>query len=230
MTNWNILVLDRSASMLSQKQKLVEGYNNLVNEQKEQGSTDKFTVIGFNTEVKIIKNEFFPNVSNMDPEDFITQGCTALLDAIGMVYNTILDNSDYDNVTITVITDGMENSSKIFTFDTLNDKRKEIDKHYNITFLFIGSDISCLENNVMLSHVSQCINYDGNVAQAMKTVSRTMSSQRDGIEYTPDGVVNISLKETVTSQASNIPIINKRQHSSVDPPYLSRCEKLCRLG
>ena len=45
MTNWNILVLDRSASMLSQKQKLVEGYNNLVNEQKEQGSTDKFTVI-----------------------------------------------------------------------------------------------------------------------------------------------------------------------------------------
>jgi hypothetical protein len=230
MSNWNILVLDRSASMLSQKQRLIEGYNNLVNEQKEQGSTDKFTVIGFNTGVKTIKDEYFPNVSIMNDEDFITQGCTALLDAIGTVYNIILDNSEYDNVTITVITDGMENSSKIFTFDTLNDKRKEIDKHYNINFLFIGADISCLENNVMLSHVSQSVNYDGNIVQAMKTASRSMSSQRDGIEYIPDGVVNISPKESSTSQPSNVPMLNKRQHSSVDPPYVSRCEKLCRLG
>lgn len=230
MSNWNILVLDKSASMLSKKQTLIEGYNNLVNEQKEQGSTDKFTVIGFNTEVKTIKDEYFPNVSNMNEVEFCCNGCTALLDAIGMVYNIILDNSDYDNVTITVITDGMENSSKIFTVDTLNDKRQEIDKHYNITFLFIGSDISCLQNNIMLPHVSQSVNYDGDIARALKTASRTMSSQRDGTEYTPDGVVNISPKETVTSQASNIPIINKRQHSSVEPPYVSRCEKICKLG
>lgn len=230
MSNWNILVLDKSASMSSKKQTLIEGYNNLVNEQKEQGSKDKFTVIGFNTEVKMIKDEYFPNVSIMNDSEFNCQGCTALLDAIGMVYNTILDNSDYDNVTITVITDGMENSSKIFTVDTLNIKREEIDKHYKITFLFIGSDISCLQNNIMLPHVSQSINYDGNIAQAMKTASRTMSSQRDGTEYIPDGIINVSPKESIVQQPNTAPLINKRQHSSVEPPYVSRCEKICKLG
>ena len=229
MSNWNILVLDKSASMLSKKQTLIEGYNNLVSEQKEQGSKDKFTVLCFNTNVKIIKDEYFPNVSMMNDNEFNCQGCTALLDAIGMVYNIILENSEYDNITITVITDGLENSSKIFTVDTLNNKRKEIDKHYKITFLFIGSDMNCLQNNVMLPHVSSSINYDGNIAEAMKTASRTMSSQRDGTEYIPDGVVNISPKESIVQQSSTVPLVNKRQHSSIEPPYVSRCDKICKL-
>ena len=164
MKKWNILVLDLSASMTYNKSMLVKGYNTLINDQKTQGSRDKFTVIGFNTETKIIKNEFFPDVSSISNEDFVTQGCTALLDTVGYVYDIILDNSEYDDIIITVITDGMENSSKIYTYDMLNQKRKEIDKHYNIEFLFIGSDISCLQKNVVLSHVSQSINYDGEIA------------------------------------------------------------------
>ena len=229
MKKWNILVLDLSASMTYNKSMLVKGYNTLINDQKTQGSRDKFTVIGFNTETKIIKNEFFPDVSSISNEDFVTQGCTALLDTVGYVYDIILDNSEYDDIIITVITDGMENSSKIYTYDMLNQKRKEIDKHYNIEFLFIGSDISCLQKNVVLSHVSQSINYDGDILKALNTASRSISSYRQGSTYIPENMVNISISETSSNEnITNAPII-KRQHSTIDPPYITNCKKICRL-
>lgn len=228
MPIWNILVLDKSASMRSQKYTLINEYNKLVKEQIEQGSQDKFTVIGFNSEVNILKDERFPNVSIMEEKDFDTDGCTALLDAIGAVYDIILGDTEYDDITITVITDGMENSSKIFTSESLNEIRMEIDRHYNINFLFIGSDISCLQNNVLMNHVSHSINYDGDISLAIRTASRTMSSQRDGLDFVPEGVVNVTPCESLNEQLNLVSF--KRQHSSVEPPHVSRCEKLCRLN
>lgn len=223
MNIWDILVLDRSASMLSKKNSLREGYNNLVSEQIKQGSKSKFTVYAFNTIVDIIKDEVFPNVSELHEDEFNTFGCTALLDAVGNVYDTILQNTEYEKINITIITDGMENSSKFYTIQLLDDKRKELDKHFNINLTFIGADMHCLRNNTLLPHVLHSVNCEGDMVQAMKTASRTMSSTREDSEYIPEGKVEINPND------SKLPIL-KRQHSSVNPPFLSQCDKFCRLN
>ena len=81
----------------------------------------------------------------------------------------------------------------------------------------------CLQNNTLLPHVLYSVNCEGDMVQAMKTASRTMSSTRENSEYIPEGKVN------VTSNDSKLPIL-KRQHSQVSPPYLSPCDKFCRLN
>ena len=127
MENWDIIVIDKSASMLPNITKIIEGFNNLVIEQKNQGSINKFTVIGFNSFVEIMKNEKFPDVSHLKESDLVLKGSTALLDAMGNVYDMIYSNKKvkngaYKTVNITIITDGFENSSKFYTLEDLDEK------------------------------------------------------------------------------------------------------------
>jgi len=191
-SKWDILVLDRSSSMIHNIDKIKVGFTDLVKEQKEQGSTNRFIVVGFNTDVEIIRDEIFPNVSDLTQDDVYTKGRTALLDAVGTVYDMILENSEKKDVLITVITDGMENSSKKYTFETLNEKKKLLDENNNVTIVFIGADIDCLKNNILLHHVSQSVNVNGNMLQAMRTVSKSMSSQRENTDYVPEGTIDVS--------------------------------------
>jgi len=235
ISNWNILVLDRSASMLLNKDKIINGYSELVKEQQEQGSTDKFTVVGFNNIVKIIKDEVFPTVSEMSENEFYTIGQTALLDAIGTVYDIILKTSGHDKITITIITDGMENSSKIYDCDNLIELRKKIDETKDIKIVFIGSDINCLKYNIISNHVSHSVNVNGNMLQAMRTASRTMSSDREIKDYIPEGTVDIKIINSFsinseTPMLCHQPPRPKRQQSYATPPPLSKCGKICNLN
>ena len=232
-SKWDILVLDRSASMIHNIDKIKAGFADLVKEQKEQGSTNRFTVVGFNTEVEIMRDETFPDVSDLTQRDIYTKGCTALLDAVGTVYDMILENSEKKDVLITIITDGFENSSKKYTFETLNEKKKLLDENNNVKIVFIGTDINCLKGNVLLPHVSQSVNVNGNMLHAMKTASRTMSNQRENTDYVPEGTIDVSQ----VSDNSFTPMLGqphphlKRQHSyRSGPPPVAKCGRLCSLN
>ena len=217
MSNWDILVLDKSGSMFQNKKDLINGFNELVSEQKQEKSTNLFTVITFNDVVEVFMEESFPNVSEIKESDIITKGTTALLDAIGEVYDMILNNDKYTNVTLTVITDGHENSSKIYTIDTLNEKKKLIDNKYTLKMVFIGADISCVTNNEVNSHATQSVDCSRNIHKALRIASRTMSSSREGSQYIPEGIVDIN---PVT------PLVMKRSFSSTHerPPKVKRCK------
>ena len=123
MTNWDILLLDKSGSMINNKNDLIVGFNELVNEQKKEKSDNLFTVFTFNNKVELLKEDKFQNFEEIDNTSIITKGTTALYDAIGKAYDMILENKLYTNITLTVITDGLENSSKFYTIDMLNDKK-----------------------------------------------------------------------------------------------------------
>ncbi len=220
MSDWDILVLDKSGSMFKNKQDLVDGFNNLVLEQKEEKSTNLFTVITFNDVVEVFKEEIFPNVSEIKDSDIITKGTTALLDAVGEVYDMILNNDKYTKITLTVITDGQENSSRNYTIETLNEKKKLIDKKYTLNMVFIGADISCVTENEVNTHASQSVDCSGNIQEALRIASRTMSSGRDGSQYIPEGIVDLN---PVT------PLVMKRSFSCTNerPPKVKRCKTFC---
>jgi uncharacterized protein YegL len=220
MSYWDILVLDKSGSMFHNKKDLINGFNDLVSEQKQEKSTNLLTVITFNDVVEIFMEETFPNVSEIKESDIITKGTTALLDAVGEVYDMILTNDKYTNITLTVITDGHENSSKNYTIDTLNEKKKLIDNKYTLKMVFIGADISCVTNNEVNSHTTQSVDCSGNIHEALRIASRTMSSGREGSQYIPEGIVDIN---PVT------PLVMKRSFSSTNerPPKVKRCKTFC---
>ena len=100
MANWDILLLDKSGSMMQNKKDLIEGFNELVNEQKKEGSDNLFTVFTFNNEVELFKEDKFENFEKIKCTDIITKGSTALYDAIGNAYDMILENKMYRNITI----------------------------------------------------------------------------------------------------------------------------------
>ena len=221
MSNWDILVLDKSASMFKNKKDLIDGFNNLVLEQRAEKSTNLLTIITFNNRVEVLKEETFPNVSKIEDSDIITKGSTALLDAVGKVYDMILNNDNYTNITLTIITDGQENSSKNYTIDNLNDMKKLIDEKYTLNMIFIGADISCVTENEVNAHASQSVDCSGNIQNALRIASRTMSSSRDGSQYIPNGIVE---PNPVT------PLVMKRSFSSTNerPPKVKRCKTFCK--
>jgi hypothetical protein len=212
MSTWDLIILDKSASMSQDIQKLIIGYNQVVNDQINEGSTNKFTCITFNTFVEIFVEGVFPNINKLNDGDIITSGCTALLDALGEAYNLIL-KSEHKKVSITIVTDGLENSSKKYTRDDLDNLKKEIDKKCEVNLTFIGSDAECIGLNPINTHISNSINYGGNILIAMRSVSYTMSSQRNDTDMDKTSDTDMDKTSDIvhdTTSKSNIQIsINK---------------------
>jgi len=220
MPDWDILILDKSGSMINNKSDIISGFNELVRDQKAQNSTNLFTAITFNNEVELLKEGTFPNVSEIEDDDITVNGMTALLDAIGYVYTIIIKNKIYNNITVSVITDGIENSSKKYTHIQLNDMKAIIDENYKMKMVFIGADISCITENNISSHASQSVNCTGNLRRALRVASRTMSSNRDPDEYIPEGIVDNSTIVPLVIKRS----FSKRKSEDSDClPIVKRC-------
>lgn len=208
MSTWDIIILDKSASMLPDIKKLISGYNDLVDEQINQGSNNKFTCITFNTNVDIFVEGTFPNINKIKDEDIKTSGCTALLDAIGEAYTLVL-NSSHKKVSITIVTDGLENSSKNYTRQDLDNLKNEISKNTDLNITFIGSDINCVSLNPIINHVSTNIDCKGDIAYAMRTMSQSISSQRENQEFTNEGIIpneQIANEQVPDEQVPNVQI------------------------
>lgn len=205
---WDILIVDKSASMIHNIEDIKKGFNELIKEQTEQKSENRFTVIAFNTNVEILSDDIFVNTLDVIDELTNVKGLTSLLDAIGKAYDLILKQTDTKDVTLTVITDGQENSSRHYTISQLDYLKKEIDKDYNLKMTFIGADKDCLYGNPIALHAHVSLSCEGNLLGAMRTASSSMSSQREGTDYIPEGIVDIS--QNKVSSINKGPLLMKR--------------------
>ena len=219
MSSWDIIALDNSASMIGNKKALVDGFNELVSQQQNEKSGNLFTVITFNDKVELFKEDKFENFELMKFSDIITGGTTALYDAIGNAYDMILKNTKYKNITITIITDGLENDSKNYTIDDLDNKKKIIEKDYTIKMIFIGTQANVVDQNIG-SHATYIVDCKGDLNNALNIASRTISGHRDSIDYIPTG--------SVTSAVA--PLVIKRSGScSIGPPNITKCKSFCHF-
>ena len=205
---WDILIVDKSASMIHNINDIRTGFNELIKEQTEQESKNRFTVIAFNTYVEILSDDIFTNTLDVINEVTNVKGLTSLLDAIGKAYSLILNQKDTKDITLTVITDGQENCSKKYTISELDKLKKEIDKDYNLKMTFIGADKDCIYGNPIALHANVSLSCEGNLRGAMRTASSSMSSQRDGTDYIPEGIVDVSQNKANSIDIG--PLIMKR--------------------
>ena len=156
-------VLDKSGSMSNCKETTMEGFNNqlktieeLQKEFPEQEFEVSLTV--FDNEVETLYshvsiNQFRPLTTNM----YHPNGGTALLDAIGISINEIriknesliLDNEM--SVVMVILTDGMENASRQFSYHRIAEMIKNLEQTEKWNFSFLGADIDAIHTSRMLN-------------------------------------------------------------------------------
>ena len=131
-----VFILDRSGSMHGLEKDTVGGFNSMIKKQKElQGKVFVSTVL-FNDKHKLLHDrKLIDEIEPMKESEYETNGCTALLDAVG---NSIIHISNIhkylrkedvpSKVMFVITTDGLENASNEFTKKILDVKTSLIEK------------------------------------------------------------------------------------------------------
>lgn len=131
-----VFLLDRSGSMAGSESDTIGGYNSYLKEQK--GENVKVTTVLFDHEYELLHNRKNINeVLDLTNKEYFVRGCTALLDAIGKTIE-LVDKSGSKKVMFVITTDGLENASKLYTKEQINELIKG---HSNWEFIYIGANI-----------------------------------------------------------------------------------------
>lgn len=142
-----IFLLDRSGSMAGLESDTIGGFNSFIKNQSSLGRTHLTTIL-FDDRYEILHNGVDASTVTLTKNEYYIRGNTALLDAVG---KTIIDvgyrlshltDEVYPSKVIFVITtDGLENSSKEFTYDKVKQmisRQKEVCKW---EFIFMAANI-----------------------------------------------------------------------------------------
>ena len=142
-----VFVLDSSGSMKGKEKDTIDGYNSFVEEEKWEKGKCYLTTYLFSSQVRrVIDHEEIMEVFRMDGKIYSVGGMTALLDAIGTALSETENRvkNTTRKVIVCIITDGMENSSREYTYPMIKSEieRKKKD---GWKFLFLASNIDVPE-------------------------------------------------------------------------------------
>lgn len=149
-----VLILDRSGSMSSCARSTVDCFNDFIEKQKQENSGAVYvSVVLFNQGREVLYNRVgLYEVRPLTVEEFRASGGTALYDAlasgihhIGKAYKYARPDEAPGKTIFVVITDGEENSSRLYT---LEETRKMVEREireYGWEFLFFGANLRAKE-------------------------------------------------------------------------------------
>jgi uncharacterized protein YegL len=148
-----VFILDRSGSMSGLESDTIGGYNSLLKKQKATAGKALISTILFdNCSEVLIDRIDLKAVPFMTEKEYSTQGCTALLDAIGGAIKHIGNIHKYareedqpENTLFIITTDGLENASHRYNYESVK-KLIELEKEkYGWEFIFLGANIDAVE-------------------------------------------------------------------------------------
>ena len=149
-----VLILDRSGSMSSCARSTVDCFNDFIEKQKQENSGAVYvSVVLFNQGREVLYNRVgLYEVRPLTVGEFRASGGTALYDAlasgihhIGKAYKYARLDEAPGKTIFVVITDGAENSSRLYT---LEETRKMVEREireYGWEFLFFGANLRAKE-------------------------------------------------------------------------------------
>lgn len=153
---YNLVILDESGSMGQIYMQALTGANETIStirkEQDEDPSLKQIlTFVTFDSNSRrqdvrtIINCEAIENVKDITEQDYNPGGCTPLYDAMGLSITSLRTIvKDGDNVLVTVITDGYENSSKEFSGQMVKELVEEL-RGKGWVFTYIGANQDSVE-------------------------------------------------------------------------------------
>ena len=142
------IVLDRSGSMQTLKNDVIGGLNEFLNEQEKAPGEATVTLVQFDNEYEsVYEARPIGKAPRLTHTSYIPRGTTALLDAIGRTIDSaglrlaaIPEQNRPGKVLFVIQTDGLENSSTIFSLQQVNEKITLQRDRYQWQFVFLGAN------------------------------------------------------------------------------------------
>ena len=147
-----IFILDRSGSMQGLEKDTIGGFNSLIEKQKKVEGDTLISTVLFANKSKVIHDRIdVKDVKPMTENNYITGGCTALLDAIGNAIHHISNIHKYarkedvpEHTLFVITTDGMENASRTYTYPKVKKLIENQKEKHGWEFMFLGANIDAV--------------------------------------------------------------------------------------
>ena len=147
-----VMILDRSGSMSGLESDTIGGYNSMLKKQRETEGEVLVSTVLFDHETEVLHDRVpLERVPELTEKDYSVRGSTALLDALGGAVRHIGNihkyarEEDRPEKTIFVITtDGMENASRMWSYDQVKAMIERQKEEYGWEFLFLGANIDAI--------------------------------------------------------------------------------------
>ena len=185
-----VFIIDRSGSMRGLESDTIGGYNAMIDRQKEEPGDVYVSTVLFDDQREVIHDRTpIDEVAPITSKEYYVRGCTALLDAVGSTIHHIGNVHKYareedrpEKTVFVITTDGMENSSRIYTYSKVKEMVERQQNRYRWEFIFLGANIDAIgEANRMGIRTDRATNYKHD-SQGTKisydAVSKAVSSFR----------------------------------------------------
>jgi uncharacterized protein YegL len=147
-----VFILDRSGSMTGLEADTIGGFNSMLKKQQKENGEALVSTVLFDDSCDVIHDRVpIGDVKPLTEDDYFVCGSTALLDAIGGAVHHIANvhkyarEEDRPGKTIFVITtDGMENASRVYSYDEVQRMVKHEQEKYGWEFLFLGANMDAI--------------------------------------------------------------------------------------
>ena len=202
-----LFILDESGSMSSCKKATIDGFNEQIQELKKTKDIKTFvSLVKFNSSVNtLFWNKPLEEVEELTNNTFEPNGMTSMLDAIGISINKLQNdtpNRTIDDISflVFIISDGAENNSREFTWDSIGKIMKtcEEDKAWTITYMGANQDLSIVQTALYIptGNIMMYNNTSTGTGSAFTTMSNGTANYRSArstmtvAELQVSGVVN----------------------------------------
>jgi uncharacterized protein YegL len=187
-----VFILDRSGSMCGLESDTIGGFNSMLEKQKNEPGEAIITTVLFDDRYELLHDRInIRGVSPITDKEYFVRGTTALLDAVGRTINKIANaqkhtasNERAENVMFVIITDGMENSSREFSFKKVREMIERQKNKYGWEFIFLGANIDAIAAAEQFGiHRDRAANYHADsegVLLNYRVINDTVSNLRAG--------------------------------------------------
>lgn len=148
-----VFILDRSGSMSGLEADTIGGFNSMIQKQKKEEGEAYISTILFDDQSEVLYDRVpVGKVEPMNDSQYYVRGCTALLDAIGGAIHHIANVHKYareedrpEKTLFIITTDGMENSSRQYSYNKVKKMVQKEKEKYGWEFLFLGANMDAVK-------------------------------------------------------------------------------------
>lgn len=141
-----VFILDRSGSMRGLEADTIGGFNSMIEKQRKEEGEAYISTVLFDDQTEVIYDRIsVDKVEPMNDRQYYVRGCTALLDAIGGAIDHIANVHRYareedrpEKTLFIITTDGMENSSRVYTYKRVKKMVEKSEKNMAGNFSSLG--------------------------------------------------------------------------------------------
>ena len=144
-----VFILDRSGSMAGLEGDTIGGFNAMIDKQKKEPGDAYISTVLFDNISEVIHDRVdIQNIRPLTRNEYYVRGCTALLDAVGNAIHHIGNVHKYareedrpEKTVFVITTDGMENASRMYSYDKVRAMIQRQKEQLGWEFLFLGANI-----------------------------------------------------------------------------------------